>query len=183
MIQVNEEDKKNENKTQEELHEDSNDETTDEEGNESFKDSREEDTEDVEADNDAQKQKDKSNKQNDEAENKNETRKSTRNRKLPGWMTGEFVWLSKTDKMDHYQNQSSYNEAMESQERKQWLTAMHEELSSLEENDTWELVTRPQNAQVIQNRWVLRTKTLDNGSSRFKARLVAKGCAKTRYRL
>lgn len=100
---------------------------------------------------------DQANEHNDETEK--QVRKSIRNRKLPHWMTaGEYAWLSETDKID------SYSEAMKSQEHEQWLNAMHEELSSLKENDTWELVTRPQNAQIIQNRWVLRIKTLDDGN-------------------
>lgn len=110
-------------------------------------------------------------------ETKNETkqiRKSTRNRKLPGWMTGEFAWLSEVGRIDR-QDPNSYSKAIKSEERSQWLNAMHEELSSLKENDTWELVPRPLNVQVIQNRWAFRVKTMDNGTPRFKACLVAKG--------
>jgi hypothetical protein len=61
---------------------------------------------------------------------------------------------------------------MQSNEQKQWLTAMNEELASLKESETWELVSRPVNAKVVQNRW---GKTSGDGKTRFKARLVAKG--------
>jgi predicted metalloprotease len=46
----------------------------------------------------------------------------------------------------------------------------------LVENDTWELVDRPQNVKVIDNRWVLRTKlNVDGLIKRLRARLFAKG--------
>jgi hypothetical protein len=55
--------------------------------------------------------------------------------------------------------------------------AMNEELASLKENETWELVNRPINAKVIQNRWVLCIKKSCDGNTCFKARLVVKGYA------
>jgi hypothetical protein len=67
---------------------------------------------------------------------------------------------------------------MQSNEQKQWMKAMNEELASLKENENWELVNRPTNAKVIQNRWVMRVKKSCDGNARFKARLVSKGYAK-----
>ena len=64
---------------------------------------------------------------------------------------------------------------MQSNEQKQWMNAMKDELASLNENETWELVNRPINAKVIQNRWVMRVKTSSDGNAHFKARLVANG--------
>jgi hypothetical protein len=61
---------------------------------------------------------------------------------------------------------------MQSNEQKQWLKAMNEELASLKENETWELVSRPVNAKVVQNRWV---KASSDSQARIKARLVEKG--------
>jgi ATP-binding cassette subfamily B (MDR/TAP) protein 1 len=52
---------------------------------------------------------------------------------------------------------------------------MNEELASTKESETWELVNRPVNAKVIQNRWVMRVKESCDGKARYKARLVAKG--------
>ncbi|XP_015124375.1 uncharacterized protein LOC107046295 [Diachasma alloeum] len=58
----------------------------------------------------------------------------------------------------------------------QWMRAVQEELDSLEENNTWELVERPENTNIIGNRWVFRTKyKADAAIDKFKARLVAKG--------
>jgi hypothetical protein len=66
---------------------------------------------------------------------------------------------------------------MQSNEKKLWMKAMNEELASLKENGTWELVNRPINAKVIQNRWVLGVKTSCDGNARFKARLDEMGYA------
>ncbi|KAF2880148.1 hypothetical protein ILUMI_26011 [Ignelater luminosus] len=53
--------------------------------------------------------------------------------------------------------------------------AMHEELVSLNENNTWSFVDLPSGEKLIGNRWVLRVKTKSDGSSgQFKARPVAK---------
>ncbi|CAI7775908.1 unnamed protein product [Closterium sp. NIES-54] len=54
--------------------------------------------------------------------------------------------------------------------------AMDEEMRSLIERRTWELVPRPPRVNVMKNRWVLNTKfRLDGIVEREKARLVVKG--------
>lgn len=61
---------------------------------------------------------------------------------------------------------------------KNWVTTMEEELLALRENNTWELVPRVPNMNVIGSRWVYKIKSKADGSiERFKARLVAKGYA------
>jgi hypothetical protein len=103
-------------------------------------------------------------------------RKSKCEKKQPEWVTsGEFVCLVDSGQGDHSLNPISYAEAMLSNEKKRWLKAVHEELESLKENDTWELVTKPISAKVIQNRWVMHVKTSCDGSAHFKAHLDAKG--------
>ncbi|KAH9733814.1 reverse transcriptase Ty1/copia-type domain-containing protein [Citrus sinensis] len=53
---------------------------------------------------------------------------------------------------------------------------MNEELQALNQNNTWTLVPRPKNANIIGSKWVYRIKYTDTGAiERFKARLVAKG--------
>ncbi|GKV46780.1 hypothetical protein SLEP1_g53748 [Rubroshorea leprosula] len=57
-----------------------------------------------------------------------------------------------------------------------WTKAMHEELSTLKENHTWDLVPRTKDMNVIGSKWVFKTKLKSNGSlDRLKARIVAKG--------
>jgi hypothetical protein len=55
---------------------------------------------------------------------------------------------------------------------------MDEELDQIEKNDTWELVPRPKNKNMINTKWVFRNKLNEYGQvTRNKARLVCKGYA------
>lgn len=59
---------------------------------------------------------------------------------------------------------------------KLWYQAMKDEINSLMENDTWDLVTLPKGQKTVKNKWVFKTKCDSDGRVvRFKARLVAKG--------
>jgi hypothetical protein len=59
-----------------------------------------------------------------------------------------------------------------------WIKSMKEELDQIEKNDTWELVPRPRNTNVIDTKWVLRNKLNEGGHvTRNKDRLVCKGYA------
>ena len=53
---------------------------------------------------------------------------------------------------------------------------MKQEIQSLEDNDTWEVVTRPSQVKFLHTKWVFKTKTNADGSiERRKGRLVACG--------
>ena len=55
---------------------------------------------------------------------------------------------------------------------------MEEELDQIEKNETWELVPRPSNKNVIDKKWVFRNKMNKDGQViRKKDRLVCKGYA------
>jgi hypothetical protein len=57
-----------------------------------------------------------------------------------------------------------------------WHEAMQEEIDALHSNNTWTLVPRPLDANVIGSKWVFRTKLNEDGNiDRFKGCLVAKG--------
>jgi hypothetical protein len=59
-----------------------------------------------------------------------------------------------------------------------WLKSMNEELDQIEKNDTWELVPKPVNKNVIGSKWVYKNKMNEQGNIvRNKARLVCKGYA------
>ncbi|XP_024019780.1 uncharacterized protein LOC112091139 [Morus notabilis] len=53
---------------------------------------------------------------------------------------------------------------------------MQEELTALYSNNTWHLVPRPSNTNIIGSKWVYHIKYKEDGSiDRYKARLVARG--------
>lgn len=71
---------------------------------------------------------------------------------------------------------SSYGQASQDS---RWAQAMTEELSTLESNNTQDLVPRPNHRKVIGSKWVYRIKHKAHGDiERFKTRLVAKGHTK-----
>nr|GEZ03421.1 hypothetical protein [Tanacetum cinerariifolium] len=56
------------------------------------------------------------------------------------------------------------------------MEAMRKELTALHNNDTWTLVSRPENQNVVGSKWLFRTKFCSDGSiKRHKAWLVAQG--------
>ena len=77
----------------------------------------------------------------------------------------------------HYAlNVNTLKEALASEDGKKWKAAADVEFNSLQENDTWDLVEVPQDAKIIDSKWVFKVKPSSDGSSeRFKARLVARG--------
>ena len=57
-----------------------------------------------------------------------------------------------------------------------WVKAMNEELDQIEKNNTWELVPRPIDKNLIGSKWVFKNKMNEQGQIvRNKARLVCKG--------
>ena len=57
-----------------------------------------------------------------------------------------------------------------------WVDAMRSEMNSLVQNETWELVPRPKDKNIVGNRWVFKVKRNPDGTiHRHKARLVAQG--------
>lgn len=57
----------------------------------------------------------------------------------------------------------NYIEAIMSAEKVLWSTAMEEEMASLEENSTWDLVELPTGRKAISNRWIYRLKRNADG--------------------
>ena len=56
---------------------------------------------------------------------------------------------------------------------------MNEELISLENTHTWDIVSLPENKHAIGCKWVYKVKLNADGTlKRYKARLVAKGYTK-----
>jgi len=67
-------------------------------------------------------------------------------------------------------------QAISSPESAEWKNAIAEEIKSLIKNDTWEIVDRPRNRNIVSSRLILRHKLKSDGTlERRKARLVARG--------
>ena len=75
----------------------------------------------------------------------------------------------------------TYRQAIDSPDSPQWKDAMEEEMKSLEENDTFDVVPLPQGATAVGGRWVYTVKNSDKNPV-FKARYVAKGYAQVEGR-
>ena len=60
-------------------------------------------------------------------------------------------------------------EVLKSEARDQWLAAMHNKVSALIKNDTFELVDLPLGRKAVSTRWVLTLKA----TNVYKARWVA----------
>lgn len=57
-----------------------------------------------------------------------------------------------------------------------WKNAIDNEISALERNHTWTLVKRPENAYIIDSKWIFKLKRDHNNQvDKYKARLVARG--------
>jgi hypothetical protein len=63
----------------------------------------------------------------------------------------------------------------ESNQHDDWLRSMNEELDQIEKNNTWEVVPRPEDKNVIGSKWLFKNKMNVKGQVRNKSRLVSKG--------
>ncbi|GKU93138.1 hypothetical protein SLEP1_g6763 [Rubroshorea leprosula] len=91
-----------------------------------------------------------------------------------------IVNLSKTE-VDNQQVQEPIvehfvEEETHQEEQKEWLMAMQEEMGSLQENGTYELVELPKDKKALNKKWVFKVNfEVNNLNPRFKARLVVQG--------
>ena len=75
----------------------------------------------------------------------------------------------------------TFEQAVNSNDSKHWVTAMNSEIASLNAHNTGTLVERPPgNVNILPNKWVFRIKRDAKGRPvKFKARLVVKGFKQT----
>ena len=64
---------------------------------------------------------------------------------------------------------------MESHENQKWMDAMHDEMKSLHDNHTYDLVKLSKGKRALENIWIYRFKHESNSKPpRYKSRLVVK---------
>ncbi|KAH9783052.1 Integrase catalytic domain-containing protein [Citrus sinensis] len=106
------------------------------------------------------------------------TRRPRRDIKKPVWLTKDMVVAYALPVIDD-DIPNTFGEALRSSESDQWTLAIEEEMKSLHQNQTWELVKLPKGKRAIGNKWVYTKKqgSPNKKTPRYKARLVAKGFA------
>ena len=99
----------------------------------------------------------------------------TRQRKTPERYHPEECFISESLTAENEEPQSM-KEALDGKNSGKWKEAFDAEYSSLINNETWELVPPPLDANIVGSKWVLKVKRDANGNiNRYKARLVAQG--------
>jgi len=74
----------------------------------------------------------------------------------------------------------SYEDAKASTDASKWISAMKEEIDTLEKRSTWGVVKRPKDKPVVSCKWVYHMKLNEAGEIVcYKARLVARGFSQT----
>jgi hypothetical protein len=88
-----------------------------------------------------------------------------------------YYALSCAEQVENIHEPATYKEAVRCDDRENWISAMHEEMQSLEKNSTWEVVPLPKEKKTIRCKWIFKRKEGLSPSEppKFKARLVAKG--------
>jgi Reverse transcriptase (RNA-dependent DNA polymerase) len=73
----------------------------------------------------------------------------------------------------------TFRQAITGDDAPHWKSAMSAEYQSLMKHNTWNLVPRPQNRNIVACKWIFKTKEVETDSGeidiKYKARLVAKG--------
>lgn len=96
-----------------------------------------------------------------------------RNIKCPDYLKDYELGLLTTVTDD---DPSTYTEAMSCSDAEKWKSAIARELEALEENNTWYYVSKPNDCDIIDTKWVFRRKRDEKGNIvSYKARLVARG--------
>ncbi|KAH0811545.1 hypothetical protein GEV33_011246 [Tenebrio molitor] len=73
--------------------------------------------------------------------------------------------VAQQDTLNVPEKRISLTEGVIGPEKVEWQCAMKEELKSLNENDTWELVDMPKNGTVVKNKWVFKKKYNSDGEN------------------
>lgn len=71
---------------------------------------------------------------------------------------------------------TSYSDVKNNPDEEEWRISIQSEIDSLLKNETFDIIDRPDNVNVVNCRWVFSIKNDKNGNpAKYKSRLVAKG--------
>ena len=86
-------------------------------------------------------------------------RRSSRTRQLSRrYPIDEYIMLTDCGEPECYQ------EAVEGEHKDEWLAAMRDEMDSLHENHTYDLVSLPRERKALKCKWIFKLKTQENSS-------------------
>jgi hypothetical protein len=88
-----------------------------------------------------------------------------------------YYALSCVEHVENVHEPATYKKVIRCGDSKNWISAMHEEMQSLEKNSTWEVVPLPKKKKTISCKWIFKRKEGLSPSKppKYNARLVAKG--------
>lgn len=120
-----------------------------------------------------------SNSENETVDKDLRERQKRRDSKLPSKYNDYEMYMA-FDACSFVENvPDSFDELKDRSDKNHWLKAVERELKSINENETWEIVKRPNdNIKILDTKWIFSFKSLEeNELDKFKARLVVRGFA------
>ena len=66
--------------------------------------------------------------------------------------------FSCAEQAENIHEPATYTEAIVSGDREKWISAMQEEMQSLEKNGTWDIVRLPKQKKVVCCKWIFKRK-------------------------
>ena len=116
--------------------------------------------------------------QNEEEDNEEQPLPRANRNRRPPERYGNPYTFSTTQQEETVAEPKTYEEAVNSSKTKYWKQAMQAEVDSLENNNTWTFVDKPQDKNVLPGKRVYKVKySADGQVDKYKARYVAKGFA------
>ena len=102
---------------------------------------------------------------------------TTRGRRYPlGEMRAPTTYANQYILFTYEGEAKCYDEAIADEHEEKWLSAMQDEMDSLHDNYTYDLVELPKGKRALVNKWIYKVKTREVGiTPKYKARIVVKG--------